>query len=38
VFDIDLESCACGGKLKLIAVIEQPAVIEKILTLLGVSS
>ncbi len=32
VFDIDIERCACGGKLKLIAVIEAPAVIEKILT------
>ncbi len=32
VFDIDNEQCKCGGKLKLIAVIEEPAVIEKILT------
>ena len=31
VFDIDVERCACGGKLKLIAVIEEPDVIEKIL-------
>ena len=37
VFDIDVEQCACGGKLKLIAVIEEPAVIEKILTHLGLS-
>ena len=26
VFDIDIEQCACGGKLKHIAVIEEPAV------------
>ena len=37
VFDIDIEQCACGGKLKHIAVIEEPAVIEKILTHLGLS-
>ena len=37
VFDIDIERCACGGKLKMIAVIEEPAVIEKILTHLGLS-
>ena len=37
VFDIDIERCACGGKLKLIAVIEEPVVIEKILTHLGLS-
>ena len=37
VFDIDIEQCACGGKLKLIAVIEEPAVIEKIHTHLGLS-
>ena len=35
VFDIDIERCACGGKLKLIAVIEEPAVIEKILKHIG---
>ena len=36
VFDIDIERCAhCGGKLKIIAVIEEPAVIERILTHLG---
>ena len=35
VFDIDIERCACGGRLKLIAVIEEPAVIERILTHLG---
>lgn len=38
VFDIDIERCACGGKLKLVAVIEEPAVIEKILTHLGLAS
>lgn len=37
-FDIDIEQCACGGKLKLIAVIEAPDVIEKILTHLGLSA
>ena len=37
MFDIDIEHCVCGGKLKLIAVIEEPAVIEKILTHLGLS-
>jgi hypothetical protein len=32
VFGIDIESCArCGGKLKIIASIEEPAVIAKIL-------
>ena len=35
VFDIDIEQCKCGGKLKLIAVIEEPAVIEKILKHIG---
>jgi hypothetical protein len=35
VFDIDIEQCACGGKLKLIAIIEEPAVIEKILMHIG---
>ena len=35
VFDIDVERCACGGELKLIAVIEEPGVIERILTHLG---
>jgi len=37
VFDIEIERCACGGKLKLVAAIEQPDVIEKILTHLGLS-
>ena len=35
VFDIDIEQCACGGKLKLIAVIEELAVIAKILKHIG---
>ena len=36
VFDIDLEHCPqCGGELKIIAAIEEPAVIAKILTHLG---
>jgi len=30
-----LEQCPCGGKLKLVAVIEEPAVIEKILKHIG---
>ena len=38
VYDIDIERCECGGKLKLIAVIEEPAVIEKILTHIGLSA
>ena len=36
VFDIDTEHCPnCGGELKIIATIEQPAVIERILPHLG---
>ena len=36
VFDIDLEHCPqCAGDLKIIAAIEEPAVIVKILTHLG---
>jgi hypothetical protein len=36
VFDIDIEHCPnCGGALKIIAAIEDPAVIAKILTHLG---
>ena len=37
VYDIDIERCECGGKLKLIAVIEQPEVIEKILAHIGLN-
>jgi hypothetical protein len=33
VFNIDIETCqACGGALRIIASIEDPVVIEKILT------
>jgi Putative transposase len=36
VVDLDLERCPqCGGSLKIIAAIEEPAVIERILTHLG---
>ena len=36
VFDIDIEHCPqCGGRLKIIAAIEEPAAIAKILTHLG---
>ena len=36
VFDIDLEHCPqCGGELKIIVAIEEPAVIVRILTHLG---
>jgi hypothetical protein len=34
---IDVERCACGGKLERIAVLEVPAVIEKILKHIGLS-
>ena len=33
VFDIDIEMCSvCGGSMKVIAAIEDPVVIKKILT------
>ena len=39
VFDIDLEHCPnCGGELKIIAVILESAVIERILTHLGLQA
>ncbi len=39
VFDIDIEKCPeCGGKVKIIAAIEDPKVKEKILTHLGLDS
>jgi hypothetical protein len=38
VYGIDVERCECGGKLKIIAAIEEPAVIERILTHLGLSA
>jgi len=38
VLDLDVERCVCGGKLKIIAAIEEPAVIERILTHLGLSA
>jgi hypothetical protein len=35
VFDVDIEQCPnCGGRLKILAAIVDPAVIAKILTLL----
>jgi len=35
-FDIDIENCPnCGGTLKIIAAIEDPPVIDKILSHLG---
>ncbi len=34
-FDINIERCACGGTLKLIALIGEPVVIGKILTHIG---
>ena len=39
VFDIDIQHCLhCGGQLKLIAAIEDPAVIQRNLTHLGLAS
>jgi hypothetical protein len=36
VFDIDMETCQkCGGKMRIIAAIEEPPIIRKILTHLG---
>ena len=39
VFDLDIAHCPlCGGQLKLIAAIEEPAVIQRILTHLGLTA
>jgi len=39
VFDLDVERCGqCSGKMGIIAAIEEPAVIERILTHLGLSA
>ncbi|HPI40754.1 MAG TPA: hypothetical protein PLJ21_08105 [Pseudobdellovibrionaceae bacterium] len=39
VFNIDIEACTrCGGKVKIIAAIEAPPVIKKILDHLGLNS
>ena len=39
VFNIDIEQCPhCGGQLKLIAAIEEPAAIARILTHLGLAA
>ena len=37
VFNIDITTCACGGAVKVIACIDDPVVINKILTHLQVS-
>ncbi len=38
MFDIDVEKCPnCGGQIKIVAAIEEPGVIKKILTHLGLS-
>jgi hypothetical protein len=38
VYGIDVERFECGGKLKIIAGIEEPAAIKRILTHLGLSA
>ena len=38
VFDIDVERCACGGQLNALAAIEEPVVIVRILTHLGLAA
>ena len=38
VFDFDVDRCVCGSKLKIIGAIEEPAVIERILTHLGLAA
>ncbi len=37
-FGIDVERCACGGQLKIVAAIEDPVVIARILTHLGLAA
>ncbi|MCA3144912.1 MAG: transposase [Rhodocyclaceae bacterium] len=38
VFHIDVERCACGGQLKILAAIEEPVVMVTILTHLGLAA
>ncbi len=38
VFDIDVERCTCGGQLKILAAIEEPVVIVRILVHLGLAA
>ena len=39
MFDFDIEHCPdCGGQLKLIAAIEEPAAIARILTHMGLAA
>jgi len=38
VFDVDVERCACGGQLKILAAIEEPVVIVGILTHLSLAA
>jgi len=35
---LDIDRCECGGKLKIITAIKEPALIERILTHLGFSA
>ncbi len=38
VFEIDILACSCGGRLRFIATIEEPPVVERILRHLGLST
>ena len=38
VFAIDVERCDCGGQLKILAAIEEPVLIVRILTHLGLTA
>ncbi|MFN8910208.1 MAG: hypothetical protein ACK5YW_13090 [Betaproteobacteria bacterium] len=38
VFHIDVERCACGGQLNILAAIEEPVVIVRILRHLGLAA